>query len=66
LLGIIAPGASVLSLSIIKPHSYTKISLPKAASSASISPIEAEKICTLCCLESISKVIVLTRRSKKR
>jgi hypothetical protein len=39
--------------------------LPKAASSALISLIEAEKIYTLCCLENISKAVVLTRRNKK-
>jgi hypothetical protein len=65
LLGVITPGASVFSLLIVKPHSYTEISLPKAASSMLISPIETEKICMLCYLESISKVVVLTRRNKK-
>jgi hypothetical protein len=65
LLGIIAPGASVLFLLIVKPYSYIEISLPKAASNMSISLIEAKKIYILCCLESISKAIALTRRNKK-
>jgi hypothetical protein len=66
LLGVIAPGASIFSLLIVKPYSYTKTFLPKATNSASISLIEAEKICTPCYLKNISKVIVLTRRNKKR
>jgi hypothetical protein len=65
LLGVIAPGASVFSLLIVKLYSYTKTSLLKAASSASISLIEAEKIYTLYYLENISKAIILTRRNKK-
>jgi hypothetical protein len=65
LLGVIAPGASIFFLLIIKSYSYTKISLPKATSSALISLIKAEKIYTLCYLESISKAVVLTRRNKK-
>jgi hypothetical protein len=62
LLGIITLGASIFSLLIIKLHSYTKISLPKATSSASIFLIETKKIYTLYCLESISKAVALTRR----
>jgi hypothetical protein len=61
LLGVIAPGASVFSLLIIKPYSYTKTFLPKAASSALISLIKTEKICILYYLENISKIIALTR-----
>jgi hypothetical protein len=55
----------MFSLLIIKPYSYTKISFPKITSSTSISLIETKKICMLYCLESISKVVVLTRRNRR-
>jgi hypothetical protein len=61
LLDIIAPGASIFSLLIIKPYSYTKIFLPKTTNSMSISLIKTKKIYMLYCLENISKAVVLTR-----
>jgi hypothetical protein len=66
LLGVIAPGASIFSLLIVKPHSYIKISLPKTTNNMSISLIKTEKIYMPCYLENISKAAVLTRRNKRR